>query len=105
MEPREFLPVLRVVGGRGAVHERNVEFGLHAARLLESGHAYRCFCTPERLQQVREEQTARKEAPGYDRFCRDLASEVVQANLAAGMPSALADTRAVCLSPRAAPAT
>jgi glutamyl-tRNA synthetase len=66
--------------------ERTDLYREHAARLLESGHAYRCFCTPERLQQVREEQTARKEAPGYDRFCRDLVPEVVQANLAAGMP-------------------
>jgi glutamyl-tRNA synthetase len=69
--------------------ERTDLYREHAARLLESGHAYRCFCTPERLQQVREEQTARKEAPGYDRFCRDLASEVVQANLAAGMSSSI----------------
>ncbi|MDF3016499.1 MAG: gltX [Thermomicrobiales bacterium] len=66
--------------------ERTALYRDHAARLLESGHAYRCFCTPERLQQVREEQTARKEAPGYDRFCRDLAAERVEANLAAGMP-------------------
>jgi glutamyl-tRNA synthetase len=66
--------------------ERTDLYREHAAQLLESGHAYRCFCTPERLQQVREEQAARKEAPGYDRFCRDLAPEVVQANLAAGMP-------------------
>ena len=35
---------------------------------------------------MREEQTARKEAPGYDRFCRDLTPEQVEANLAAGMP-------------------
>jgi glutamyl-tRNA synthetase len=69
--------------------ERTDLYREHAARLLKSGHAYHCFCTPERLQQVREEQTARKEAPGYDRFCRDLAPETVQANLAAGMPSSI----------------
>jgi glutamyl-tRNA synthetase len=66
--------------------ERTDLYREYAAQLLASGHAYRCFCTPERLQQVREEQTARKEAPGYDRFCRDLASEKVEANLADGMP-------------------
>src|ERR671912_127028 len=65
--------------------ERTDLYREHAARLLESGHAYRCFCTPQRLQQIREEQTARKEAPGYDRFCRDLGSEQVEANLVAGM--------------------
>jgi glutamyl-tRNA synthetase len=69
--------------------ERTDLYREHAMRLLASGHAYRCFCTPERLQQVREEQTARKEAPGYDRFCRDLALEQVEANLAAGIPSSI----------------
>jgi glutamyl-tRNA synthetase len=69
--------------------ERTDLYREHAMRLLASGHAYRCFCTPERLQQVREEQTARKEAPGYDRFCRDLAPEQVEANLAAGIPSSI----------------
>ena len=66
--------------------ERTALYREHALRLLESGHAYRCFCTPERLQQVREEQVARKQAPGYDRFCRDLASAQVQAHLDAGTP-------------------
>src|SRR5918993_441439 len=69
--------------------ERTDLYREHAARLLESGHAYRCFCTPERLQRVREEQSARKEAPGYDRFCRDLAVEQVKANLAAGLPCSI----------------
>jgi glutamyl-tRNA synthetase len=69
--------------------ERTDLYREHATQLLDSGHAYRCFCTPERLQQVREEQTARKEAPGYDRFCRDLAPEQVEANLAAGIPSSI----------------
>jgi glutamyl-tRNA synthetase len=69
--------------------ERSDLYREHAARLLESGHAYRCFCTPERLQRVREEQIARKEAPGYDRLCRDLTPQQVQSNLAAGMPSSI----------------
>jgi glutamyl-tRNA synthetase len=66
--------------------ERTALYREHAERLLETGHAYRCFCTPERLQQVRAEQIANKEAPGYDRFCRDLTADQVDANLAAGMP-------------------
>src|ERR671911_1059136 len=69
--------------------ERTELYREHALRLLETGHAYRCFCTPERLQQVREEQTARKEAPGYDRFCRALTPRQVEANLAEGMPSSI----------------
>ena len=58
----------------------------HAERLIATGHAYRCFCTPERLAQVRAEQEARKEPPGYDRHCRNLPPTEVEANLAAGKP-------------------
>jgi glutamyl-tRNA synthetase len=43
-----------------------------ANELLERGWAYRCNCTPERLEQVRTEQRARKQSPMYDRHCRDL---------------------------------
>lgn len=42
-----------------------------AERLIELGVAYRCDCTPERLEQVRSEQQARKELTGYDGHCRD----------------------------------
>lgn len=38
--------------------------------LLSGGHAYHCYCTPQRLQEMRQEQTNRKEPPGYDRKCR-----------------------------------
>ena len=44
----------------------------HYQRLIEGGHAYRCYCSPERLDQIRKEQQARKEPPRYDRLCRDL---------------------------------
>src|SRR5262249_26534384 len=43
-----------------------------AERLLASGHAYRCNCTTERLDALREEQMSRKEKPRYDGRCRDL---------------------------------
>ncbi|MFK8016112.1 MAG: glutamate--tRNA ligase [Gammaproteobacteria bacterium] len=39
-------------------------------RLLESGHAYHCYCTPEELKERREAQKARKENTRYDRRCR-----------------------------------
>jgi glutamyl-tRNA synthetase len=44
----------------------------HAEHLIESGWAYHCYCSPERLEQVRLEQQARKEPPRYDRRCREL---------------------------------
>ncbi|MDA0770029.1 MAG: glutamate--tRNA ligase [SAR202 cluster bacterium Casp-Chloro-G4] len=40
--------------------------------LIESGNAYRCYCSSERLTKVREEQAKRKGTLGYDRHCRDL---------------------------------
>jgi glutamyl-tRNA synthetase len=56
----------------------------YAERLIEGGHAYRCFCSPERLQRVREEQRARGEPPRYDRHCRYLAPKDIAARLAEG---------------------
>lgn len=42
------------------------------AQLLETGHAYKCYCSKERLEKLREEQTASKQKPRYDGHCRDL---------------------------------
>ncbi|MEE8471943.1 MAG: glutamate--tRNA ligase, partial [Dehalococcoidia bacterium] len=44
----------------------------HARQLVEAGHAYPCFCSPQRLDDMRREQTQRKQPPGYDRHCREL---------------------------------
>ncbi|MBV9544894.1 MAG: glutamate--tRNA ligase, partial [Chloroflexi bacterium] len=41
----------------------------HAERLVESGNAYYCWCSPQRLEDVRAEQQKRKQPPRYDRFC------------------------------------
>jgi len=41
-------------------------------RLLEEGHAYLCYCSPERLETMRQEQAKRRQPPKYDRHCRDL---------------------------------
>lgn len=40
--------------------------------LLEEGHAYSCYCSPQRLEAMRQEQARRKQPPKYDRRCRDL---------------------------------
>jgi len=42
-----------------------------AEELIERGYAYRCNCTPERLEQVRQAQRAHKQPLMYDRHCRD----------------------------------
>jgi glutamyl-tRNA synthetase len=43
-------------------------------KLLAEGKAYRCYCSRERLEQLREGQMSRKEKPRYDGHCRNLAS-------------------------------
>jgi len=49
--------------------------------LLNSGHAYYCYCSPERLEEVRKERQRSKLPPKYDRRCRDL-SEAERSELA-----------------------
>lgn len=46
-----------------------------ARRLIEQGDAYYCYCSPERLEEMRKQQIAAKLPPGYDRYCRDLTPE------------------------------
>ena len=64
--------------------ERREIYAEHAQVLLDKGHAFRCFCSSERLDALRAEQTANKQAPGYDGHCLHLSEEEVQARLAAG---------------------
>ena len=58
----------------------------YGQQLLDSGHAYRCFCTPQRLKEMREAQQKRKEPMGYDGTCRVLSPEESTARAAAGEP-------------------
>ena len=46
-----------------------------AERLVAQGNAYYCYCSPERLGEMRKEQVRCKALPGYDRRCRDLSPE------------------------------
>jgi glutamyl-tRNA synthetase len=56
----------------------------HARKLIEKDRAYRCFCTAERLAQLREQQRVRKEQPLYDGFCRRLDPAEAARRAAAG---------------------
>ncbi|MGH2704685.1 MAG: glutamate--tRNA ligase [Actinomycetota bacterium] len=60
-----------------------------AMRLLESGAAYRCYCTPEELKQRREEAMAAGRPPGYDRRCYRLIDAEREAFETAGRPWAV----------------
>ena len=41
------------------------------AQFLAAGHAYRCYCTKEELEEMRNKQTAAKQNPRYDGTCRN----------------------------------
>src|SRR3989338_202873 len=56
----------------------------HLETLQERGAAYHCFCSPERLEKMRQEQEARHLSPMYDRRCRELKPEEAAKKLAAG---------------------
>jgi glutamyl-tRNA synthetase len=58
----------------------------HVDKLLEDGHAYRCFCSPETLAEMRECQKAEGGRTMYDGRCCELTEEDVQSKLDAGEP-------------------
>jgi len=63
--------------------ERSDIYVEHITTLLDTGHAFHCFCTAERLDEVRKEQMAAKQQPGYDGHCAHLSKADVEAKLAA----------------------
>jgi len=81
--------------GAGGVHgpyfqsERLPLYRQAQEKLLREGKAYRCFCSPERLEEVRQRQLQAKENPRYDRRCLGLSPEEVQARLDRGEKAAI----------------
>src|SRR5262249_15297870 len=69
--------------------ERMASIVAVAARFLDDGHAYRCYCTPEELEDRKHEARKRGEPPGYDGRCRNLSAEERAAFEAQGRPSAV----------------
>ncbi len=66
--------------------ERTDLYREHVQTLIEGQHAYRCFCTRERLDAVRKEQMAAGKDPGYDRHCRGLEPAEAARRAEAGEP-------------------
>jgi len=62
--------------------ERKEIYMEYAKKLVDMGAAYYCFCTKERLEKLHEDDAT----GGYDRHCRNLSKEEVEANLKAGLP-------------------
>jgi glutamyl-tRNA synthetase len=54
--------------------------------LLEKGHVYRCFCTEDRLSQLREDMLKRGKVPMYDKYCRFLSENEIKENLSKNIP-------------------
>jgi glutamyl-tRNA synthetase len=80
------------VGGRYAPYfqsERLEQYRTMAERLVSEGHAYYCYCTPDRLRAEREKAEARGEAWKYDRACLSLAPEQVAEFEATRAPRAI----------------
>ncbi|MDD4099872.1 MAG: glutamate--tRNA ligase [Candidatus Cloacimonetes bacterium] len=78
-----------MVGGNYAPYTQSERLALyheHANMLLEKGHAYRCFCSPETLSQMRDAQQARGEFVKYDRRCLALSEAQIAEHLAKGTP-------------------
>ncbi|HEX8807288.1 MAG TPA: glutamate--tRNA ligase [Candidatus Aquilonibacter sp.] len=66
--------------------ERTEIYQRYARELLERGHAFKCFCTPERLEEMREAQRAAKQPPHYDGLCLTYTQEVISRREEAGEP-------------------
>jgi len=76
-----------VVGGDFGPYrqsERLETYKKFSLELVENGHAYYCFCTKERLLEMREKQVQEKKSPMYDRHCRSLSKEEVEKKLVEG---------------------
>lgn len=60
-----------------------------AARLIDEGKAYYCFCSQERLEELKQETMARGEMPKYDRCCAGIARDEAAERVRAGEPATI----------------
>ncbi|WP_201533982.1 glutamate--tRNA ligase [Psychrobacter ciconiae] len=77
------------VGGEHAPYrqsERSEIYKKYAEQLLDAGHAFRCFCTPEELDAMRAAQMANGETPRYDGRYANLSREESDKKVAEGTP-------------------
>ncbi len=75
------------IGGPYAPYRQSERIEIYqkiADELIDRDHAYYCFCTPERLSQLRQDQQKRREPPRYDGLCRDLPMSESKSRLDSG---------------------
>jgi len=80
------------IGGPHASYFQSERLELYrsaARRLVDAGHGYFCFCSPDRLRDERERAEQRGEAWRYDRTCANLSADRVRELEAAGTPRAI----------------
>lgn len=65
--------------------ERVAIYQKHAKELIDNGNAYYCFCTKDRLDDLRVQQRMEGKPTGYDRFCRSLSADEIAAKLKSGI--------------------
>ncbi len=76
------------VGGKYEPYYQSRRLELYrgaAESLVAQGNAYYCYCSPQRLEEMRAEQARRKQPPGYDRRCRELSQRERAQNEAEGI--------------------
>lgn len=66
--------------------ERSDIYRQYADQLIKKGHAFRCFCSAERLDQLRASQIENKQQPGYDGHCANLIQEEIDRRLSENQP-------------------
>ena len=69
--------------------ERLQLYRQHAEELVQTGRAFRCFCSPARLDDVRRRQQANHETPRYDGHCQRLDGAEVRQRMGDGEPSVI----------------
>lgn len=77
------------IGGPVGPYVQSERTGIYleyAKGLIEKGEAYYCFCTKERMEEIRSKAEDLKQTPKYDKHCLHLSKEEVESNLAAGIP-------------------
>lgn len=80
------------VGGEFGPYLQTERIGIYrkyAQQLLDEGKAYYCFCTSERLDEMRKAQEAAKLPTGYDRLCLQLSLHDTAERLEEGIPAVI----------------
>ena len=75
------------VGGPNGPYLQSQRLDIYAKwaqTFLDQGDAYHCYCSPDELEAVREEQRKANVAPGYNGHCRDLTADQIAAYKAQG---------------------